>query len=39
MYDDLPGEWFGVRYDFVTGAGGPGHPGLDVTLQGCLAGT
>lgn len=35
----LPGTWGGVRYDFVTGEGGPGHPGLPAELTGCVADT
>lgn len=38
-FDDLPGEWYGLRYDFVTGADGPGYPGLDESAVGCLEGT
>lgn len=38
-FDDIPGEWYGIRYDFVTGEGGSGFPGLDVTAIGCLSGT
>ena len=38
-YPDLPGRWGGVRYDFVTGTGGPGFPGLPTEVAGCLAGS
>jgi hypothetical protein len=37
-YPDLPGEWGGVRYDFVRGAG-PGLGGLPPEVEGCLLGT
>ena len=38
-YPDLPGRWSGIRYDFVTGEGGPGQPGLPAEVVACLAGT
>jgi spore germination protein GerM len=38
-FPDLPGRWAGVRYDFVTGTGGPGTPGLPGAVRGCLDGT
>jgi hypothetical protein len=38
-YPDLPGTWGSVRYDFVTGNGGSGNPGLPPENEGCLAGT
>lgn len=38
-YPDLPGRWSGIRYDFVTGEGGPGSPGLPPEVDACLADT
>jgi hypothetical protein len=38
-YDDLPGEWAGVPYDFVDGGAGLEIPGLPEQVAGCLAGT
>ncbi len=38
-YLGLPGEWAGVPYDFVTGAGDSGEPGLPDQVIGCLSGT
>jgi len=35
----LPGLWSGIQYDFVTGAGDSGFPGLPASQSGCLAGT
>ena len=35
-YPDLPGRWGGIRYDFVTGTGGPGSPGLPADVVGCV---
>ena len=39
IYTDLPGEWSGIPYDFVTGEGDSGQPGLPDEVIGCLAGT
>ncbi len=38
-YSGLPGQWPGIRYDFVTGAGDSGQPGLPDQVVGCLSGT
>jgi hypothetical protein len=38
-YIGLPGEWAGIPYDFVTGAGDSGQPGLPDQVSGCLGGT
>jgi hypothetical protein len=38
-YLGLPGRWSGTPYDFVTGAGDSGNPGLPEEVTGCLAGT
>lgn len=38
-YLGLPGEWAGVPYDFVTGEGDSGEPGLPDQVIGCLSGT
>ena len=38
-HEGLPGRWAGVRYDFVTGEGGPGTRGLPAEVEGCLGGT
>ena len=38
-YLGLPGLWSGLPYDFVSGNGGPGEPGLPDALSGCLDGT
>jgi hypothetical protein len=35
----LPGKWGGIQYDFVTGNGDSGFPGLPDSQVGCLAGT
>jgi hypothetical protein len=35
-YAGLPGEWAGVRYDFVKGGAGLRIPGLPVEVTGCL---
>ena len=35
----LPGTWAGIPYDFVTGEGDSGEPGLPDEVVGCLAGT
>ena len=37
-YEGLPGEWAGIPYDFVTGEGDSGNPGLPAEVVGCLAG-
>jgi hypothetical protein len=37
--DGLPGVWSGIDYDFVTGEGDSGQPGLPPEVAGCLAGT
>jgi len=38
-YPGLPGTWSGVAYDFVTGEGDSGQPGLPDEVAGCLAGS
>ena len=38
-YLGLPGQWAGVPYDFVTGEGDSGEPGLPDQVIGCLSGT
>lgn len=38
-YPDLPGTWSGVRFDYVSGTGGPGQPGLPDDVVGCVADT
>ncbi len=38
-YLGLPGRWSGTPYDFVTGEGDSGNPGLPEEVMGCLAGT
>lgn len=38
-YPGLPGEWSGIPYDFVTGEGDSGQPGLPDEVIGCLSGT
>lgn len=38
-YLGLPGEWSGIPYDFVTGEGDSGNPGLPDEVIGCMAGT
>jgi hypothetical protein len=35
----LPGQWAGANYDFVTGEGGSGNPGLPEQNVGCLDGS
>lgn len=35
----LPGLWAGIDYDFVTGEGDTGMPGLPDEVTGCLEGT
>lgn len=37
-YAGLPGEWSGIRYDFVKGGAGLHIPGLPVEVTGCLDG-
>jgi len=37
--EGLPGEWGGIQYDFVTGEGDGGFPGLPSSQVECLAGT
>jgi hypothetical protein len=32
----LPGQWSGIPYDFVTGEGDSGQPGLTAEVVGCL---
>jgi hypothetical protein len=39
VVDGLPGLWAGLEYDFVTGEGDSGHPGLPDEVVGCLDGT
>jgi hypothetical protein len=38
-YPGLPGEWMGVRFDFVNGGSGLTIPGLPDAVLGCLDGT
>ena len=38
-YPGLPGQWSGIPYDFVTGDGDSGQPGLPDEVVGCLSGT
>jgi hypothetical protein len=33
----LPGLWSGIEYDFVTGEGDGGNPGLPPEVEGCVA--
>lgn len=35
-YAGLPGEWSGIRYDFVKGGAGLDNPGLPTDVTGCL---
>jgi hypothetical protein len=35
-YPGLPGEWRGIRYDFVKGGAGLDIPGLPAEVRGCL---
>jgi hypothetical protein len=35
-YPGLPGEWSGIRYDFVKGGAGLNIPGLPVEVRGCV---
>lgn len=37
--EGLPGLWGGINYDFVTGEGDGGFPGLADSQAGCLTGT
>ena len=37
-YAGLPGEWSGIRYDFVKGGTGLSLPGLPAEVTGCLDG-
>jgi hypothetical protein len=37
-YPGLPGEWSGIRYDFVKGGAGLDIPGLPAEVRGCLDG-
>lgn len=39
VYEQLPGQWSGIPYDFVTGEGDGGFPGLPDEVVGCLEGT
>ncbi len=38
-YLGLPGAWSGIPYDFVTGEGDSGNPGLPDEVVGCMTGT
>lgn len=38
-YLGLPGQWSGTPYDFVSGAGYSGQPGLPDQVVGCLSDT
>jgi hypothetical protein len=38
-YLGLPGQWSGAPYDFVSGAGGTGEPGLPADVVGCMSDT
>ena len=38
-YIGLPGQWSGIPFDFVTGEGDGGQPGLPPEVVDCLAGT
>ena len=38
-YLGLPGQWSGAPYDYVSGAGGTGEPGLPTELVGCVSDT
>jgi len=38
-YLGLPGQWSGIPYDFVTGEGDSGNPGLPAEVIDCLAGS
>jgi hypothetical protein len=37
--EGLPGTWAGIDYDFVTGEGDSGYPGLPDSQAECLSGT
>ncbi len=37
-YLGLPGQWAGIPYDFVTGEGDSGNPGLPDQVLGCISG-
>jgi len=37
--EGLPGQWAGIDYDFVTGEGDGGFPGLADSLSECMSGT
>lgn len=37
-YEGLPGKWVGINYDFVTGEGDGGMPGLPDEVVGCTRG-
>jgi len=39
VYIDLPGQWSGIPFDFVTGEGDGGMPGLPDEVVGCLTGS
>jgi hypothetical protein len=39
VVDSLPGLWAGVAYDFVTGEGDGGNPGLADSQSECMLGT
>jgi hypothetical protein len=38
-YGGLPGLWYGIPYDFVTGEGDTEQPGLPPEVSRCLDGT
>ncbi len=38
-YLGLPGQWSGIPYDFVTGQGDSGNPGLPPEVTDCLVGS
>jgi hypothetical protein len=38
-YPGLPGKWIGINFDFVTGEGDSGFPGLPTQVTGCMKGT
>jgi hypothetical protein len=38
-YIGLPGQWSGIEFDFVTGEGDGGQPGLPPEVVDCLANT
>jgi len=35
----LPGQWSGINYDFVSGEGDSGNPGLPTENEGCVRDT